>query len=408
MRRRTIADKASVKVSILASIALSNLLSKKLRTGLTVFGIAIGIGAIFFLLSFGIGLQRLVTNEVIGNQSIKTIDVTSPNSKVLKIDDIAVERISNIPNVNEVGKAYFFPGSYKISSSESDSIIYGIDPGYQSLTYLNLVEGKLLSKSATPDSALLNKAALEAIGLGKKPSEIIGKKIEIIVPLSKVDEKLGTLKKEFTVIGVIDSGSGSEVFLPANVFRDAGVPYVSQFKVGASTVENVQNIRSQIESLGFETVSPVDTIEEINQVFKFLNFILIGFGSIGMIVAVLGMFNTLTISLLERTKEIGLMVALGARSLDMRRLFVFEALFLSFIGSALGMIGAFLFGRVFNFLMNILASQRGVQDNFELFAYPPLIVFSMLIFMVVVGLLVVYLPARRAERINPIDALRRE
>ncbi len=273
---------------------------------------------------------------------------------------------------------------------------------------MNLIHGKLLTSSAANDSALLNKAALEAIGLGKKPSEIIGKKIELIVPLSKVDEKLGTLKKEFTVIGVIDSGSGSEVFLPANVFRDAGVPYISQFKVGASTVDDVQNVRSQIESLGFETVSPVDTIQEINQVFKFLNFILIGFGSIGMIVAVLGMFNTLTISLLERTKEIGLMVALGARSLDMRRLFVFEALFLSFIGSALGIFGAFIMGRVFNFLMNILASQRGVQDKFELFAYPPLIVISMLIFMTIVGLLVVYLPARRAERINPIDALRRE
>lgn len=406
--RKSSADKASVKVSVLASIALSNLLSKKLRTGLTVFGIAIGIGAIFFLLSFGIGLQRLVTNEVIGNQSIKTIDVSSPNSKVLKIDDIAVERIKNIDNVNEVGKAYYFPGSYKISSSESDSIVYGVDDGYQSLTHLNLISGKLLSQNTTKDSALVNKAALESIGLGKKPADMINKKIEVIVPLNKVDDKLGTLKKEFTVVGVIDSGSGAEIFLPANTFRDAGVSYLSQFKVGARNVADVQKVRSQIESLGFETASPADTIQEINQVFKFLNFVLIGFGSIGMIVAVLGMFNTLTISLLERTKEIGLMVALGARSIDMKRLFIFEALFLSFIGSVLGIFGAYILGRSMNFVMNILASKRGVQDSFELFAYPPLIVFGMLVFMTIVGLVVVYLPARRAEKINPIDALRRE
>lgn len=406
--RRTTADKASVKISVLASIALSNLFSKKLRTGLTVFGIAIGIGAIFFLLSFGIGLQHLVTNEVIGNQSIKTIDVSSPNSKILKIDDIAVERIKGISNVNELGKVYYYPGSYKISNSESDSIVYGIDTGYQNLTYLNLVAGKLLAPESSNDSVIINKAALEAIGLGKKPTDIIGKKVEVIVPLTKVDEKLDTLKKEFTVLGVIDSGSGSEVFLPASVFRDKGVPYLSQLKVGAVKVDDVQKIRSQIESFGFETTSPVDTIQEINQVFKFLNFILIGFGSIGMIVAVLGMFNTLTISLLERTKEIGLMVALGARSIDMRRLFVFEALFLSFMGSVLGIFGAYILGRIFNALMNVLASQRGVQNKFELFAYPPLIVLGMLLFMTIVGLLVVYLPARRAERINPIDALRRE
>ena len=66
-KKNNLANKSTVKLSIIASIALSNLLSKKLRTSLTVFGIAIGIGAIFFLLSFGIGLQRLVTNEVIGN-----------------------------------------------------------------------------------------------------------------------------------------------------------------------------------------------------------------------------------------------------------------------------------------------------------------------------------------------------
>lgn len=402
------ADKATVKISILASIALSNLLSKKLRTGLTVFGISIGIGAIFFLLTFGIGLQRLVTNEVIGNRSIKTIDVKSPNSKLIKIDDIGYQRISSIPNVQKVGKAYYYPGSYKISSSESDTIVYGVGDYYQSLTYMNLIEGKLLSNNSPDNEAVLNKATLESIGLSKNPSEIIGKKVEITVPLTKSSEDGSSIKKEFKIVGVIDSGSGAEIFIPETIYRQAGVPNYSQLKVGANKVEDIQQIRSQIESLGFETDSPVDTIEEINQVFKFLNFILIGFGSIGMIVAVLGMFNTLTISLLERTKEIGLMVALGARSVDMRRLFVFEALFLSLFGSIIGIIGAFILGQLVNIVMNQFASQRGVQDSFNLFAYPPLVVFGVIVFMAIVGLVVVYIPARHAEKINPIDALRRE
>lgn len=407
IQSRRPADKATVKNSILASIALSNLLHKKLRTGLTVFGIAIGIGAIFFLLSFGLGLQRLVTNEVIGNQSIKTVDVATANSRILKLDDIAVERIGNIPDVSEVGKAYYYPGSYKISSSESDSIVYGIDEGYQKLTYLNLIEGRLLETS-DKQAAVMNKAALEAIGLANHPGEIINKKIEVTIPLSKVDEKIGTLTQEFSVVGVIDSGSGAEIFLPASVYRDVGVPYVTQLKVGVDKVEQVQSLRTQIESLGLETTSPVDTLEQINQVFKFLNFVLIGFGSIGMIVAVLGMFNTLTISLLERTKEIGLMVALGARSIDMRKLFVIEAMLLSLFGSFLGILGAFLLGRAVNIVMNIFAARRGVQRSFELFATPPLVVLGMIGFMLLVGMVVVYLPARRAEKINPIDALRRE
>ncbi len=401
-------NRATVKTNIIASIALSNLTHKKLRTSLTVFGIAIGIGAIYFLLSFGIGLQRVVTNEVIGNQSIKTIDVVGSRSSINKLNDIAVQRITDVPNVGEIGKAYYFPGSYKVSNSESDGIIYGIDSGYQKLTYLNLIEGKLLDEKSPEKSVVLNKSAIEAIGLANNPKEIIGKSVDIIVPLAKVDPKIGTYKQTFTVVGVIDSGSGAEVFLQSRIFKDAGVPELSQLKVGAKDVSQIKTIRSQIESIGFETSSPVDTLDEINKVFRFLNFILVGFGGIGMIVAVLGMFNTLTISLLERTKEIGLMVALGARSIDMKRLFILEAMFLSLFGSIVGITGAYLIGRIVNIIMNIFASRRGVQSSFELFANPPLLIFGMLLFMLLVGLMVVYLPARRAQKINPIDALRRE
>ena len=402
-----ITDKSSVKATILFDVAISNLVNKKLRTALTVFGIAIGIGAIFFLLSFGIGMQRLVTDEVIGNQTIKSIDVSSSNSQLLKIDDISVDRISKIPNVEQVGRAYYFPGSYKINSSESDSIIYGVDKGYQDLTYLNLVEGRLLEQQDKL-SVILNIAALESIGLADNPGELVNKIVEITVPLAKADKQLQPIKNDFTVVGIIDSGSGAELFIPANNFDDAGVAELTQLKAGAVTVDDVRGIRTQIESLGLQTASPVDTIDQINQVFRFFNIILIGFGSIGMIVAVLGMFNTLTISLLERTKEIGLMVALGARSIDMRKLFMFEAMILSFSGALIGIIGAFLLGRIVNLGMNMLADGRGVQNSFELFAYPPIIVFGMLVFMVIVGLIVVYIPAKRAEKINPIDSLRRE
>lgn len=406
--KRTFVDKSSVKFHVIASIAISNLLHKKLRSGLTVFGIAIGIGAIFFLLSFGIGLQRLVTTEVIGNQSIKTIDVVARNSKIISLDDNTTIRVTNIPNVTSVGRSFFYPGSFKVSNSESDSIVYGIDENYEQLTYLNIIAGTTLKDSTEKSGILVNKAALEAIGINQDIEAVIGKSVEIVVPLSKQQDDVQELRQSFTIVGVMDSGSGAEVFIDSQVFRDAGVDTYSQIKVGASDVDNVPQIRAQIESLGFETTSPADTLDEINNVFRFMNFILVGFGAIGMIVAVLGMFNTLTISLLERTKEIGLMVALGARSIDMKRLFILEALLLSLFGSLVGLFGAFLLGRIANIIMNIFASRRGVDDGFELFAYPPLLVLGTLVFMTLVGLLVVFLPARRAQRINPIDALRRE
>jgi ABC-type antimicrobial peptide transport system permease subunit len=398
----------SMSPKLVFYIANKNLLSKRLRTTLTVLGIAVGIGAIFFLLSFGLGLQNLVTNEVIGSQSIKTIDVSTPNSKIIKIDDINSQRISEIPNVENIGKAYYFPGGFKISNSESDSIVYGIDNGYEKLTNLNLVTGKLIEDKQTEKVAIINLSALESVGLAKNPGDIIGKNIEVIVPLSNIIDSKETYNETFKIVGVINSGSGAEIFIPSNIFRNLGVANLTQLKVGANNVESVPKIRSQIESIGLETASPVDTLEDINRVFRFLNLILVGFGGIGMIIAILGMFNTLTISLLERTKEIGLMIALGARSVDIKRIFIIEALMLSIAGSLIGIIGAFAIGRIVNLLMNVMAARRGVSDNFELFSNPPILILGTLIFMALIGLLVVLLPARRAQRINAIEALRRE
>ena len=170
----------------------------------------------------------------------------------------------------------------------------------------------------------------------------------------------------------------------------------------------VESLRKQIESLGFETASPVDTLDQINQVFKFFTIILGGFGAIGMVVSVLGMFNTLTISLLERTQEIGLMMAMGSRNRDMRRLFIIEAFLLSVVGAAAGITLAVIGGKGVNLIMNSFAHGRGVTGDFELFSTPLWLMGALLVFMVIVGMLVVFFPSRRAAHINPLDALRRE
>lgn len=394
---------------ILLMIAYRNLVSKKLRTALTLFGIAIGIGSIYFLLSFGLGLQNIVTNEVIGNQSIKTIDVTTPNSRIIKLDDITNQRVGDIAEVTTLGKAYFYPGSFRLSNSESDAIVYGIDEGYEKLTYLDVIEGVLPTQAGDiKNPIIINIAALESIGLSSNPSAVLGQTLSIQVPLEKVSDNLEALKQEFTVAGIISSGGGPEVFVLSNVFRELGVDAATQLKVGVKDVASIEMVRSQIESFGLETQSPADTVEEINTIFRYFNFMLLGFGGIGMIIAVLGMFNTLTISLLERTKEIGLMVSLGARSIDMRLLFVFEAVLLSLFGAVLGIVGATVLSVLVNWLLNLLAGTRGVDGAFWLFSYPWWLFVGAILFMLVVGFVVVWLPARRAEKINPIDALRRE
>jgi ABC-type antimicrobial peptide transport system permease subunit len=395
-----------IPVPVLWYMAWRNLTHKKLRAFLTIFGVTVGIGAIFFLLSFGIGLQRLVTNEVIGNQSIKVIDATTPNSKILKLDNKIKQRISDLPRVVRVGASYSYAGSLKLGGGEVDSIVYGVDDNHLALSNFSLADGRLIT-AGDNDGLVTNYAALRALGL-KTDKSALGKKIAVRIPLPAGSARATEIIKDFKIVGILPEGAGSEIFVPGHVFQTAGVNTYNDMKIEAKESEDVASLRKQIESMGFQTVSPIDTIDQINEIFKFFNIILAGFGGIGMIVAVLGMFNTLTISLLERTREIGLMIALGGRNWDMRRLFILEAVLLSVVGAASGIVLAFIGGQIINFIMNQFAAKRGVTDSFSLFATPPLLVIGVITFMVLVGLAVAYLPARRAARINPIDALRRE
>ncbi len=396
----------AVRAEILFGIALKNLFAKKLRSLLTIFGVVIGIGAIFFLLSFGLGLQKLVTDQVIGDQSVKSIDVSSPNSKLIKLNDDIINEIRGFPHVEKVGAQFSFPGSLKRDGAEVDSVTYGIDIPYQEMTTLNLVAGRLLTGEDSRH-ILINLTALESVGIEDFKSAV-DTKLNVTIPLENLKLEENNISDEFTIVGVIDSGGGNEIFMPASNFYLVGVTSYQNVKIITDDAANVPSVRTQVETKGLQTTSPVDTLEQINQIFRFFTIILIGFGSIGMIVSVLGMFNTLTISLLERTREIGLMMALGGRNTDMRKLFIFEAILISFFGAMIGILLAIVAGKGVNFWMNQFASKRGVNQGFEIFSTPLWAIAALVAFTVCVGLMVVIIPARRAQKINPIDALRRE
>ncbi|HMM62036.1 MAG TPA: ABC transporter permease [Candidatus Saccharibacteria bacterium] len=405
-RREKSRQYKSIPSRVLLYIAWRNFISKKLRSFLTVFGVIIGVSAIFFLLSFGLGVQSLVTNQVVGDKSLKSIDVTSPNSKIIKLNEDTTNKMRTYPHVSKVGVQYSFPGIMSYNGGEVDAVVYGQNQEYQSLSSLALIKGRLLN-NVDSHAVLLNTSALKALGIDD-PNSALNKVISIDIPLDRVEAKKKQISDKFTVVGIIESGAGSEIFMPSNLFDIAGVPTYSQVKVVMDDTANVATARKQIEASGFQTASLTDTLSEIDNIFRFFNLVLIGFGSIGMIVAVLGMFNTLTISLLERTKEIGLMMALGSRRRDMRKLFIFEAALISFFGAVIGVLIAYIIGKVVNLYINLGAASRGVTQSFELFATPWWSIVTIILATVVVGLLVVYFPARRAERINPIDALRRE
>lgn len=392
---------------LLIHLSFKNLVYKKLRTALTIIGVIIGIGAVVFLFSFGVGLQNLVNKQVIGSRSVNSVDVSSTSSRALRLNSQRIAQIESIPSVDSAGRIYNAASNAKLGTSQFESVVYGADTTYLDLSALNVVSGQILDSNAT-DQAVVSESVLKVAGVGS-PQKALEQPLNVKFEITKTED--GSKKivdKKFKIVGVVESQTGSEIYISNKVFENAGRNDADQVKVVVSSKDQIAQVRKEIESIGFTTSSPLDTVEQINQVFALLRYILVGFGGIGIIIAILGMFNTLTISLLERTREIALLVSLGARRQDIKRMFIIEAMLLSLIGGFIGIVGAFILGKVGDGVLNWFAHQRGVADSVSTFTITPGLFCGTLLASALLGYVVVYFPARRAARVNPIDALRYE
>ena len=396
---------AVIRPQILVYIAMKNLLGRRLRTFLTVTGIIIGVGAVVFLVSLAVGLHDVVNQQVIGSKSVTSIDVTSPNSTTILLNDSNVNKINSFGHVTTVAPAYILAGKISYQSSQSDTVVYGTDNQYINLSALKFVAGQHNLKNA--NDAIVNTSLLDLIGQSN-PGAALKQKLTVQTTVNRANGSQKTVTSNLNIVGVVDTGNGAEVYMGGQPFTNAGAYQYGQLKVLADNRKNVPVVRQLIAGLGFTTASPLDTLSQINTIFTIFTFVVIGFGGIGMIIAVLGMFNTLTISLLERTKEIGLMITMGARKADVQRLLILEALLLSVIGGIGGILVAWLIGQAVNLFLTLYANNRGVPGAIHVFSVTPLLVLATLVMIVAVGLLVAVYPSKRAGRINPIDVLRNE
>jgi putative ABC transport system permease protein len=392
-----------IKPQILVSIAIKNLMSKRLRSFLTIAGIVIGIGAVVFLVSLAFGLHQVVNQQVIGAKSISSIDVTTPNPNTILLDDANINKIDHFEHVSVVAPAYILVGKISYQGSQSSTVVYGTTNQYISLSGLKFVTGSHSLRNA--NDAIVNTSQLNLIGQ-ISPTNSINKQITVQAVVNESNGTQKTVTKTLNIVGVVNTGAGAEIYMNDQIFTNAGAYQYGQLKVLADSRNNVPVVRQLIEGLGFTTASPLDTLSQINTIFTIFTFVVLGFGGIGMVIAILGMFNTLTISLLERTKEIGLMITLGSRKADIQRLLVFEAVLLSTLGGIGGIFIAWLLGQVINVILTHYANSKGVPGAIHAFSVSPMLVFVTLLLTVLVGLLVAVYPSRRAGRINPINVLR--
>jgi ABC-type antimicrobial peptide transport system permease subunit len=175
----------------------------------------------------------------------------------------------------------------------------------------------------------------------------------------------------------------------------------------AESQDDVSALQAAIQDLGYRTSSARETVEQANVIFDVFKVLLLFFGSIAVVVAFVGMFNTLTISLLEKTREVGMMRALGATHRDVQRLFLTEALIIGILGGVSGVVLALLTGLAVNGGVAVLAGVTG-NEPATIFYSPALMVAAMFVIASVSSFLTGLYPARRAAKTKILDALRYE
>ena len=206
------------------------------------------------------------------------------------------------------------------------------------------------------------------------------------------------LKKEFR---------GSVI--PGQPSTKSGKPY-SKFVYSSATVQaddmgEVDALSAQIREMGYNVTTNAEYMESMKKQFAMVQAVLGGIGAVSLLVAAIGIANTMMMTIYERTKEIGVMKVIGCSLKNIKQMFLLEAAFIGFVGGVIGSVLSFLMSFVINFLTGN-GSTVGLDGNIS---YIPLwLVLAALAFAVLVGMTAGYFPAKRAMRLSPLAAIRNE
>ncbi len=249
---------------------------------------------------------------------------------------------------------------------------------------------------------LLNIGDNNAVGKKFKVSFIVVKNL-----MPEIEGRVLTNQIEYTIKGVIEDLETQYMYIPFADAQKIGIQNFSQVKVVFTDKERMAKARKEIETMGFKTNSAADTVSQIESLFANLRVLLGLLGMVALGVASLGMFNTLTVSLLERTREIGGMKTMGVVSDEIQDLFLAEAMIMGLGGGVGGLILGELIGRSISLGISFVAIVNG-EGYLSLTYVPPFLVFFILLSSFIVGMITGFYPAQRAKKISALNALRYE
>jgi putative ABC transport system permease protein len=379
------------------------------RTWLTILGMGVGIGAVVILVGLGFGLQNILMEQIVFGETLLSLNVTNPSSKAVVLNEKMVEELGNIPNVKDVSPLAQMSALITFEKLTSNGSLQGVMPSYFKYAGISTVKGKAFSEEGEKEtsSILLSTAALKLFGVDVE--QAVGKKVTFRVFVQQPDStevKEVPIEKEYTISGVVeDPFSISAFILLDEITSRFAIPYFERAQVRVEDTQFLDAATKEVVAKGFMVTAFSKTVEQANKIFRGIQVVLALFGSIALIVSSIGMFNTMTVTLLERTGEIGIMRTIGGSPNTIKVLFISESILMGFLGGMMGILIGVVFGFGVNFLLNSVAARfGGVKMN--LFDFPLVFLLFIASFSAIVGFLTGVFPARRAASLSPLDAIR--
>lgn len=442
-----------MKKSDLFKTAFRNLRNRKTRTRLTVIGVVIGTCAIVIMVSIGVGIDKMLTAQFESNTSLNKITVYqgynedgTQNEETL-LDDRALEYMSGIEHV-EFAVPVMDMEQYVAVSRGKYSLGWGlraIDTSAMEAMGFTLKEGSFAGMDKNTvffgETAVTNFTDSQGNSVKFKYDSdynLEGCEIDAMKDIFNVSVKensedggvkTGTSTPQRLRVGgviksdhKIDQNSNSGVYMDIALAKELIKQYnmlnkVKNQKFSYSNIylmvddmENMKSVKEVLEEKGFSSSSDDEELEYTKKIMLAVQLVLGAIGAISMFVAFFGISNTMVMSVMERTKEIGVMKVLGCELKDIKAMFLYEAGTIGLIGGTIGLIISYILSLIANGVARLVMGSMNSGDDFYVCvsSIPPWLAILGIGFAVGVGVIAGLSPAKRSVKVSALTAIHNE
>lgn len=382
------------------SLAWEGIVNNKLRSLLTMLGVIIGVASVISMVAIGAGTNEQVTQRIQSlGSNLLTVQVGGRGAATsLRYDQVMA--LSELAHVSAVAPAVTGSATVKYGNKSQDTSIEATNADYASARNVTVQSGRFLSAL---DITFHHKVAL----VGTEVAQ------ELFGNTNPVGQRLLVNGIEFTVVGLLESKGGSggmsldnRVLIPltsANLVL--GGQNIRTIYVQADSPGTVDEVEAAVSDWllkrfrdedAFRVFNQADMLATVNEVTKSFSLMLGGIAGISLLVGGIGIMNIMLVSVTERTREIGIRMAVGATRVAILTQFLVEAMILSLVGGLIGVSGGIIGSRV----VAMLAKWPTILN--------PMAILLAMGFAALVGIFFGYYPARKAANADPIEALRFE